>query len=155
MATSIREYIFQDIQTTLQGILERDGYENTIDSDNVIIIHGKRDDSAYSEPIIYIYPGPETLNLDKGEKGKEYQELEVQIEAWIRGTRETMNANINAMLADIKKALGVDHTRGGYAIETRIMANEAFINDLTSEKCGLVINLLVGYEHDYGDPYNQ
>ena len=155
MVNSIRELIFQDIKTTLQGILQRDGFENNVDEDNVIIIHGKRDDSAYNEPIIYIYPGTEILNPNKCEKGKDYKELDVQLEVWIRGTKETMNANINAMLADIIVALGADHTRGGYAIETAFIANEAFINDLTSEKCGFVFQIQVGYEHNYGDPYNQ
>ena len=155
MATSIREYIFLNIQTTLQGILQRDGYENNVDSDNVILIHGKRDDSAYKEPIIYIYPGPERTNLEKGEKGKDYNELDILIEAFIRGTKETMNTNINKMLADMKKALGADHTRGGYAIDTVFTGNDAFLTDLTSEKAGIVLSLEIHYEHNYGDPYSQ
>jgi hypothetical protein len=153
MADSIRELIFQNIKTTLQGILQRDGYENNIDAENVILIHGKRDDSAYKEPIIYIYPGQERTNLEKGEKGYDYNELEVQIEAFIRGTKDTMNTNINKMLADLKKALGADHTRGGYAVDTIFIGNESFLTDLTSEKAGIVLALQVDYEHKYGNPY--
>ena len=155
MSDSIRELIFQNIKTTLQGILQRDGFEHTIDADNVLIIHGKKDDSAYREPIIYIYPGPERTNLEKGEKGKDYNELEVQIEAFIRGTRDTMSTNINKMLGDLKKSLGEDHTRGGYAIDSIFLGNESFLTDLTSEKAGIVLVLEVHYEHKYGDPYTQ
>lgn len=155
MANTIRELIFQNIKTTLQGILQRSGYENTIDADNVILIHGKKDDSAYKEPIIYIYPGTERTNLEKGEKGYDYNELEVQIEAFIRGTKDTMNTNINKMLGDLKKSLGADPTRGGVAIDTIFVGSEAFLTDLTSEKAGIVLVLEIHYEHKYGDPYTQ
>ena len=155
MASTIRQLIFDDISDSLKNILNKNGYENNVEADNVIQIHGKRDDSAYREPIIYIYPGAERTNLEKGEKGKDYNELEVQIEAFIRGTRETMNVNINKMIGDLKKALGVDHTRGGYAIDTIFLGNESFLVDLSSEKAGCVMNLEIHYEHDYGDPFNQ
>jgi hypothetical protein len=59
------------------------------------------------------------------------------------------------MLSDIKKALGADHTRGGYAINTQFMSSDAFLVDLTGEKCGIVMTLLIGYEHNYGDPFEQ
>lgn len=154
MATDIRESIFVNIQETLQGILERDGYNYTIDPDNVLIIRGKRDDSAYAEPIIFIYPGEERTILEKGEKGRDYNELDVQIEAFIRGEKDTMNTNINKIIADLKKSLGTDHTRGGYAIDTFFTSNNVFITDLTGDKCGVILNIEIHYMHNYADPFN-
>jgi putative methionine-R-sulfoxide reductase with GAF domain len=154
VATSRREYIFQNIAETLATMRVENGYEYTVDEENIVLIHGKKDDSAYAEPVIFVYPSRETTNFEKGEKGKDYNELEIQIEAYIRGTRDTMNANINKMLADLKKALGADHTRGGYAIDTQFLSNDAFLTDLTGEKCGIVLIIQVDYEHAYGDPYN-
>lgn len=155
MSTDIREQIFQNVKESLCNITNRNGYENDIDSDNVNIIHGKRDDSAYAEPIIYIYPGTERLMLDKCEKGYDYNDLEIQIEAIIRGDKSTMNTNINSMLADMKKALGADHTRGGVAIDTTFMNNDIYINDLTGNKAGIVLNIIIGYETKYANPYEQ
>jgi hypothetical protein len=155
MATSVRQLIFENIQTALRTITNRNGYNYNVESDNVVIIHGKRDDSAFAEPIIYIYPGHEVLNPDMCEKGKDFLELEVIIEAFIRGARSEMNANINKMLADIKKALGADHTRGGYALDTVFLSNDAFLVDLTGEKCGIIVNMKVDYEHAYGLPDTQ
>jgi len=155
MADSIRESIFQDIKTAIQGISKSAGYKNNIDSDNVHIIHGAADDSAYGYPLVFIYPGPEYLNDEKCEKGKDYYELGVQVEAFLRSNKETMNTSINTMLADLKKALGADHTRGGLAIDTRFVANDAYLVDLTGETCGIIMLVQVDYEHNYADPYNQ
>jgi len=155
VADSIREKIFQNIQTTLQGIRGANGCNYTVDPDNVMIIHGKRDDSAYAEPIIYIYPGSEVLNPDFGEKGSDYFELTIQIEAWIRSEKIDMNSSINKILADLITVLGEDYTRGGYAINTTFVANESFLVDLTGDKAGVMLDVKVDYETKYGKPYEQ
>jgi hypothetical protein len=150
--TSVREYIFQNIKTTLEAVTTTAGYNYTL-TDKVFLIHGKRDDTAYEEPVVYIYPGMERTVRESGEKGFDYNELEVQLEMWIRAERTTMNTEVNQALADVKTALGADHTRGGYAIYTEFASNEAIIVDLTSDKCAILMSIIVHYEHLYANPY--
>ena len=154
MGTNIRELIFNNILVTLQGITLANGYNYSVEPENVLLIHGKRDDSAYLEPVIYIYPGAEVTNLDKGERGYDYNELRIYIEAWIRGEKEQMSTNINNMLTDLKTALGADASRGGYAVDTAFLSNDTYMTDLTSERCGIVLEIQVDYTHLYGAQQN-
>lgn len=153
MSTSIREQIFQNIKTTIEGINKTKGYNNTIE--NVFLIHGKRDDAAYKEPIVYVYPGAEVLDPTMGERGRDYFDLSIEIEVLMRSERSEMNASVNGMLADLMQALGGDATRGGLAIDTRFVSNEVIITDLTSDRCAVLLTISVGYEIKYGNPYEQ
>ena len=153
MSTSIREQIFQNIKTTIEGITTSGGYNYTVS--DVLIIHGKRDDSAYSEPLIYIYPSSEVVNMEMAEKGYDFYELTIGVEAWIRGDKSDMNTNVNKILADMVKALGMDPTRGGLAIDTKFVSNEFFLVDLSSDKAGIFLEVKIDYQIKYGRPDEQ
>lgn len=152
MANSVREMIFQDIKSALQGISGPPSYNFRIDDKSVNVIHGTHGET-YQEPYIYIYPASESVRMDSGEKGKTYKALSIQIEAWLKSEpKSEMNGAINKMLHDIEKALMIDPHRGGYAIDTRMVSNDVFIESIGSPRCGLVVSIEVDYQHWYNDP---
>lgn len=153
MPTPIRELIFQDLKVALQAISGGAEYNNTIPTGNVNIIHGNKEEDAYEEPYIYIYPNPETVSLDRGERGKWFKVLGIGIEVWLReNEKANLGATINEMLYDVEKAVMVDPTRGGNAIETHLVSNTVFINDMASPLCGLIVEIEVYYQNDIFDP---
>lgn len=158
--TSIRELIFQNLKTAIQGINGNPNYFNKIAEENVNIIHGLRAERAFKEPYIYIYPDTETIDMDKSEKGKFYKVLSIGLEIWIKVAdekKETMNTEINKIIADVEKAIMLDASRGttngvSNAVDTRLVSSEAFLEALDSPRCGVLMLIDVDYQQSAFDP---
>ena len=135
-------------------------YFYKVQNENVNIVHSSRADTAFTAPYIYIYPGPETVSAvdeEKGEKGKWYKTVLVDLEAWIDSSENLsdMNTKVNNMLSDLEKALLVDTSRNNLAIDTRLVSNEVFIESLTSPKCAVVVTIEIDYQTLFNDPADQ
>jgi len=152
--TSIRELIFQNVKTIIQGIDGNPDYFYSIKAECVNIIHGGVAGAHLREPYVYIYPNSEISVLGKEEKGKTYKTLGIGIEAWVRSDDNlaNMGTNINRIYHDIEKALMADPTRGAYAIDTRIISCDTFLESLDSPKCAVMVLIEIDYEHDYENP---
>jgi hypothetical protein len=55
--------------------------------------------------------------------------------------------------ADVERALAVDITRGGYALDTRVVRTEEFIAEAQSPVGGALIDVEIKYRHADGNPY--
>lgn len=151
---SIRELIFKNLKTTFQSIKGQPTYHNTVDDENVNIIHGTRAQQGYNEPYIYIYPNDEVFDPNKGEKGKFFKVLSVGIESWLRQDDDIslMNKTLNNWIADMEYALMVDASRGGYAIDTGIVSHTPFLESVNSPKCGVITQIDIYYLQNNNDP---
>lgn len=153
MSNSIRELICVDVLDSLKVINKDEGYNFNIEDDNINFIHGSKSESTYKEPYIYVYPGPELIIMDKAERSKTFKTLALQIETWLRvENKEDMNTDICKVLADIEKALMTNPSRGGYAIDTRLVSNETFIESINSPRCAILLTVEIDYQNKYNDP---
>lgn len=142
MADTVRENIFANLVTTLSAITAANGYDNTIASVQRWDMNGN---NKASVPAIIVNSGPE-----KGDDAKAYNLthclLEVFVELWVR-QNETESATtptdklLNSLLGDIKKALAVDVTRGGIAVDTQITSVETFETIEGQQHAGLIITV--------------
>lgn len=64
-----------------------------------------------------------------------------------------IDTRTNQVDADIKKKLIEDTTRGGYAIDTTLMASERFT--FNESFTGIIVNIEVKYRIKSDDPYTQ
>ena len=62
---------------------------------------------------------------------------------------------VDALRADIEKALSVDVTRSGNAIDTRVVSSEEAVYETEEPLGGLTVKLEVTYRYRAGDPYTR
>lgn len=67
--------------------------------------------------------------------------------------RRELEAAIDAIEADIEKALGVDPSLGGLAIDTKVMAAREAVSEELEGLGGTVLEIEIKYRHRVGDPY--
>jgi hypothetical protein len=60
---------------------------------------------------------------------------------------------VDAIAADIDKALAVDITRGGKALDTRVVRVEEYVLETQEPLAGVLLDVEVTYRHRDGDPY--
>lgn len=60
---------------------------------------------------------------------------------------------VDALGADIETALAVDITRGGVALDTRVVRAEEVVFESQEPLAGVVLDVEVTYRHRDGDPY--
>lgn len=81
--------------------------------------------------------------------------LSVYLDVWIRQDEAEGQATdtvLSGILGDIEKALMVNNTRGGYAIDTNIKSNVPFETVEGQPHAGLTIELEILYQHTQSDP---
>ena len=151
MENTVRELILANIKTTLEGIIAGAEYGNTIAS----VQRWKQSGNILtSVPCIIVNAGQENLEQRPGLKTS--QKLTATIDLWTRHD-ETVNPGstdsyLNNLLGDIKKILMVDYTRGGYAVNTRIMSIIPFESTQGQPYAGLIIDCEIEYRHNITDP---
>lgn len=115
MVESIRERIFANVKETLEGIQSESGYFFSIAAGNIRRTVGGIG-SVEQSPSLFINVGSE----QGATKVHDYTTctVGVTIESWIRSDKSTLPTDIERLLADIKRVMQVDYTRGGLAIQT-------------------------------------
>ena len=111
--TSTRENIIANVKSTLEAVATTNGYNYTLSGR----VHRflKHWDDCNEFPQVFVSDGEET---------KDYSEnpiVDCFLTVVIRGyEHDTTDAStkINNLIEDIEKALAVDYTRGGYAVNT-------------------------------------
>lgn len=155
MADSVAETIMQHLQTTLAGITTVNGYENTIDAvqrfqqegqdpidgngillldgDDVVegtILAGAFDLIARRRHVDLVLIGRQDLSVD---------------------TRSA-SQYMNSLEQDVRKALQVDYTRGGIAVNTEeTQANETDVQ-IGMPELRRVLGYDIRYRHRRTDP---
>ncbi|MBI5872989.1 MAG: hypothetical protein HZB36_02465 [Candidatus Omnitrophica bacterium] len=147
---TIRENILTNLVTTLEAVKAANGYDNTIAS---VQRYKQRGNSTVQVPCIIITAGIEDENPSPNPLTT--CKLTVHLDIWMRQDETDTTATdtvLNSLLGDIKKALAVDITRGGYAIDTNILSTIPFDTVEGQSACGLIMSLEVVYRHQQTDP---
>lgn len=147
---TIRERILANIKTTLEAITIANGYVNTIAS---VQRWDKRGNPLRQVPCIVINAGQEEKQMSPNPYFT--CRLSVYLDVWIRQDEADATATdviLSGILGDIEKALMIDNTRGGFAIDTNIKNNVPFETVEGQPHAGLTIELEVLYQHTQSDP---
>ena len=147
---TVRENILANIKTTLEGITIANGYNNTIAS---VQRWDKRGNALRQVPCLVVNAGQEEKQMSPNPNFT--CRLSVYIDLWIRQDEADAQATdtvLSGILGDIEKALMVNNTRGGYAIDTSIKSNVPFETVEGQPHAGLTIELEILYQHKQSDP---
>lgn len=147
---SVRENIYLNLKTTLEGVTVANGYRNTIQSVQRI----KQDAQVtVSIPAVVIAAGDE--REDPAPDPLVTCVMTVYLLVYTRDDPDDSNpadTRVNSLLSDIKKALQVDNTMGGYALDTNTRGNAPFDTEDAQANVGIIIEVEIVYEHLRSDP---
>lgn len=150
MSTSLREYILENLKTTLEGITVVGGYSNTILS---VQRWNQKGNPLQAVPCIVINSGLEEKKPEPNPQAT--CKFSVYLDVWMRQDDDATDPSdkISAsLLADVEKALMVDPTRGGYAEDTNIINNTPFETVDGQPSFGIIVELEIIYKHKLTDP---
>ena len=149
MAKIVREKILENIEATFNLISKVNGYENDIASFQRWLQAGN---SLREVPCIVISAGPEEKTQGDSLINCRFN---VNIDVWIRHDEATTAGStdtiINSLLGDVEKALFVDYTRGGFAVNSVVTGNLPFESVEGNPYAGIIIDLEIQYRHAIGD----
>jgi hypothetical protein len=158
MAESIRELIMQNIETELKKITAANGYNNTLGR---VSRFQQAATNLATVPVVIVQQGPEVSEPIPNKAVT--RELTVRIRIIHRHDPVVEGKNsdqvLNSIQQDIHKALFVDHTRGGLAIETNPAPREVAGQDGEGmgqlddgmEAIGKTLEYMVRYRHAWQD----
>lgn len=147
---TIRERILANIKTTIEAITTANGYANTIAS---VQRWDKRGNPLRLVPCIVVNAGQEEKEMSPNPYFT--CRLSVYLDVWIRQDDADSTATdviLSGILGDIEKALMIDNTRGGFAIDTNIKSNVPFETVEGQPHAGLTVEIEVLYQHTQSDP---
>lgn len=138
----------QNLVTTLQGITKANEYAISIRKVMRIKMSGL---NITEFPTVVVIPADEPKSQEPSDK---YTcRLAFTLECWLTEQGGDISARVNTLLAEVERALMADHTRGGVAVDTRILSNSAFYNEVNKPYGGININIEIHYRHKLNDPY--
>lgn len=149
---SVRERILANIKTTLEGITQASGYNFDFTPGTVQrwSMHGN---APVDIPMIIITPG------DEQEEPSVHPFTECNLSVFLsvfyindKNDSVPTDTYLNRLQLDIKKAVFLDHTRGGEAIDTDIVSTSPFVSVEGQHYAGLMIELKVKYRHLRNNP---
>lgn len=118
MADSIRELIMRNIVTTLSSITTANGYANQMQS----VQRFRQDGQQLTEvPMAVLVDGGDDVEQERPiELTSRMLTVHVVLIHRQDTAVDTRSASevMNSLIADVQKVMQVDHTRGGYAVNT-------------------------------------
>jgi hypothetical protein len=149
---TIKELISQNIKTTLESISTANGYDN--DYKNVQMYNQGKNTFNDLPCIIFSSDFEE-----KQEKplGLFTCDLSVGVGVWfihdyIEYPVDTTESILNSFQGDLEKALMVDRTRGGLAVNTNIRSLDRLEMGDDDDFTGVIIYLEINYRHSVTNP---
>lgn len=145
--TSKKESILANLKTTCEGITIAAGY-------NLTVAHVERDLKHFEElpesqfPALFVVDSDEVINGEIGHYQR--NDFTPSIVGYIRKTTE-VSTELNKLEEDVKKALMVDITRGGYAVRT-IITNVFKAKGFLAPYAAFEIALKVDYRSTFENP---
>ncbi len=152
MATSIREYIMDNLIASIRNVKKANGYDNDVSDERVFRASPSVDTNAF--PSVYVFEGDEMIVEREmfGSNTKVIKDMEVLVEVW-DSSYDDIAERINSLEADTIKAIMADSTRGGYASYTEQTGSTPFFID-NNNIGGRIIAFTIRYEHKELDPYS-
>ena len=154
MADSVREQIVKHIQTTLQGITVANGYGNTLTAVERLLQRGQ----TTQPPMAYVLEGDDEASVGTifGAAGLISRSLQVGIVLVVQQDDDvdarSASEVMNSLIADVQKALQVDHTRGGLAINTEETSVSAVQVEEGMPVLSATVEYRIAYRHSRVDP---
>lgn len=156
MADSVRELIMKDIQRTLETITTANGYRNTLAS---VQRFNQAGQSLANTPVCVLMEGEDSVDQEgplAGSFSLTSRTLSVSIvvvhcqdlDADARSASEVMNG----LIQDIQKAMQVDHTRGGVALDTMEIGIGEMDVEEGQPEIVQTIGFRIRYRHQRTDP---
>lgn len=153
MSTPVIEQIAENLKTTVAGITVANGYNHTLTP-----IRPRRNDWSDVAPVdgmvLISQDGDAPIDNAALSTMQFAQEFMMDCVVLDSDAAETsIDTRINQVKSDIRKALLVDATRGGLAIDTMIGPSSKFDdgNGLT----GITVTCVIIYRTNLTDPYTQ
>jgi len=152
MAKPVINYIAENLRDLMLTITKVNGYEQDIRQSSL--------KTAASSINFSSYPAVDFIGkvrkTDESDHGWQVCILEVSIGVYTDDTIDVPEA-LSKLVADIEKALAVDGTRGGYALDTAVtdIDYEYMTEHSEADFTGFAsIGVEVEFEHPRDDPYS-
>ena len=153
MSTPVIESIAANVLTTVNGVTEGNGYNQTISAKRPRRID-YRTDSAQDLDCLIIQTVAEEVEGPNMRKTWR-QHFDIMVFCFDGDDSATpIDTRLNQVWSDILKALMVDRTRGAYAYETKIH-EASFHVDPAGGMSGVLLDISVEYRTVYNDPYTK
>lgn len=137
------------METALKGITVAGGYVSEVGDVN----RGKINPLDLQRfPAVLIFPNDDEPQALIGDL-IDYT-WEILLFAWVR-VQKDISKGMEVFLADIKKALLVDYTRGGFAIDTAEGPVRPIRIEEDDNQGGFLLSYTVRYRTKRGDPFSQ
>jgi len=149
----VRELVMQDIKSALELIVEGDTYWNTV---NTVSRELKPPTSTTGTHLFVYSPGDSVLPYDgrSTSTGVIDTQMQIDIIAWMPREIASDTAS-QRLVADIETAILADRTRGGNAINTRLLGREVVTADANEPLSQVTVRFVVRYRTTFGDPGTQ
>lgn len=152
MATSVRESILASLKTALALISTANGYENNITGG--VQRFNQNGNSLVTVPTIVVIGGSEEKSSKEAHNLTDCK-LTVYLVAWARHDSESVvdtDTVVNSLILDVEKAIMVDVTRGGKAVDTNVVNVEPLDSVEGQPYCGAILEVEIWYRHTITDP---
>jgi len=146
VADTIKTQIVSDMVSAIENITVANGYNRNVrkvSSSALPVSDAQRD-------LVFLMTGRETKE-DRTNSVTECN-LTVMVGCVVEDYSNLMKA-VHDIAADVTKALLSDITRGGLAVDTRIVSIEDQLNEDLEPLGTCILEVLVKYRHLWGDPY--
>ncbi len=147
---TIRENILINLQTVLETIKKTAGFNNDFASAQR---WNQRGPALANIPTVIINAGPE--EKDPSPFPLATCTFNVYLDIWTNHEETDTRSSdeiLDSLLGDVEKALMADITRGGHAINTKILRNYPFQAVQGQPSIGISIEIEITYQHQLTDP---
>lgn len=153
MPEPIVEQIRQNLLTVLGGITTGNSYQYTLN-----VQSAARHGNPATDLTCILEMGDEQIVDDDSGRGANLQDTQFQsFFVFVHVSTQSgvaYDQKCNRIVADVRKAVLADWSRGGLALWTRRQEASFFLED-TGKVGGVRIDFLVNYRHRLNDPYTQ
>lgn len=158
MSTPVIESIAEDIRSTIAGVTVANGYNQDLTAVRPTSLEWRDGRSQKDGTVIIVQQDPEENEelSSAGNAGLKAWDQPYALVAYVIASEASLPAidtRINQVRSDLEKALTVDRTRGGRAIDTIVRAPEHF--DQGPGATGIIVVIDVLYRTPENDPYTQ
>lgn len=154
MADSVREAIMKQIQSTLQAITIGNGYANTVNAVERLLQRGQ----SSQPPMAYVLEGEDDASQGPifGADSLISRTLSVGVTMIVQQDDDidarSASEAMNSLIADVQKAMQVDYSRGGLAVNTEEVSVSPVQIDEGLPLLSATVAYRIAYRHRRTDP---
>ncbi len=154
MNLPILERIALNLIDTLKGISVQAGYLNDVQVQRMNLKRG----TSYRDRMILVMTGSAERLDDQESVGFLHWEQSFLLTCFVQESDQSqmsLDERVNAIRADVERAVMLDYTRGGYALDTDLGDIIRMPVEAGTGMSGVVIEVLVQYRTSRLDPTSQ